>query len=1084
MTLLKYLFGRSIAIIPVLSICLWSCKVDIPEPVSIAYDNLPEEVDFNFHVRPILSDRCYSCHGPDEEARKGELRLDQPQDFRKVIKPGNLRGSAMVHRVLSDDPEEMMPPPASNLALTEKEKAILIKWVKQGAPWKDHWAFDPPVAMVPPELEHVDWPVQNQIDQFIFKRLEIEGLEPSIEADKERLLRRVTMDLTGLPPTIEEIDDFLMDQSDAAYEKVVDRLLESIACAERLTMDWLDLSRYADSHGMHADGWRGMWPWRDWVIEAFRENMPYDQFVTWQLAGDLLPDATRDQKLATAFHRNHPMTAEGGVIDEEFRLNYVFDRTETTGTAFLGLTMNCARCHDHKFDPISQKDYYQLTAFFNNIRELGMTGDDGNFGPMLPLMDGETEAILKQLDEEVQQTSLEMESKVRQLLPRAPQLDDPGDDHLKFRVGYFPLDKMRDRRRSDLKDPGQQEGPVNGVVLDNNPKAYSSGLPELVTGRLGQALKFRGEYDELHITGFGNLEWTEAFSGGMWINTSKREADKTQTLMGTSGQKNNFWRGWDLYLDQSNRLNFRFIHSLPHNYIHLKSEDSISINNWNHVFFTYDGSGKAKGIKLFLDGKAMAAEVMFDHLYKTARTVDYGSDQPNDRAVRVAKSYRAFTGEDGVFKGLIDEIELYKIDLTPLEVSKIYLSKVGKPVELAGDNELPKLHWVYRQPEMQVYRDHLKDLRKRKLEAMNSVPEVMVMEEMPQPRVTYAFKRGIYSNPMYEVTPQTPGVLGEFPKDLPRNRLGLAKWLFDSGNPLTARVTVNRYWQMVFGTGLVKTPQDFGVQGALPTHPELLDYLALYLQDQQWEVRALLKLMVMSHTYRQSSKVTEDKWEKDPDNQLLARGTSYRLPAEMIRDNALAASGLLVNQIGGKSVRPYQPEGLWIDKGNFSQKLLRYKVTLGDSLYRRSMYTFIKRTSPHPAMTAFDAPNRDVCTVKRETTNTPLQALVLMNDPQFVECSRVLAERVQKESNDTLERQIIQAFRLVTGRKPKLEEVEIFGDLYHRQYDRFLASPSQIDSLLAVGEYPFDPALEKARTAALTVVASTMINHDEAYMKR
>ena len=1058
---------------------LTRCGVTMPDPVAEAYEDLPEQIDFNFHVRPILSDRCFSCHGPDEEARKGDLRLDLPDQAKKAIKGGNIRSSSLVHRILSDDPEEIMPPPESNLTLTDQEQAILIKWIKQGAEWKNHWAFDPPVAEQAPELTNPDWQVNNDIDRFVFKQLENQGLSPNAEADKERLLRRVTMDLTGLPPTIEEIQAFLDDQDPQAYEKVVDRLLESTACAERLTMDWMDLSRYADSHGMHADGWRGMWPWRDWVIKAFDENMSYDQFVIWQLAGDLIPEASREQKLATAFNRNHPMTAEGGVIDEEFRLNYVFDRTETTGTAFLGLTMNCSRCHDHKFDPISQKDYYQLTAFFNNIKELGMTGDDGNYGPMLALADEETEAILAQLGERIDRKNQTMDSVANKLLSQAPEDINTASARPNHLIGYYPLDQIRDRRKNDLKEPEKHKGEVKGKVLDNNKHAYSPGIPESVPGKVGNGLKFEGEYDELYLSNVPNLEWTEPLSGGLWMNTTKKEKDKTQTLMGTSGQKNNFWRGWDFYLDQSNRLNFRFIHSLPHNYIHVVSTDSLQLNQWIHVFFTYDGSGKADGIKLYINGQLASGNVLFDQLYKTAKTIDYGAHHPVDRDIQVAKSYRAFTGENGVFKGVIDEIELYHSCLTSLEVARIVQSNTQ-----ISDGSLKREHWVYRHPRMSELRGDLKQLREQWLAAMEPVNEVMVMEEMPTPRVSFAYKRGIYTNPMYEVVPGTPEILGEFPDDLPRNRLGLAQWLFRPENPLTARVTANRYWQLLFGNGIVKTPQDFGVQGALPSHPKLLDWLAVFLQEQEWDIKKLLKEIVMSHTYRQSSKVSKEKWEIDPNNIYLSRGASYRLSAEMIRDNALAASGLLVQQVGGASVRPYQPEGLWIDKGNFSHKLLRYKVTHGDSLYRRSMYTFVKRTSPHPAMIAFDAPNRDICTVKRERTNTPLQALVLMNDPQFVECSRVLAERVQRESTEDLDDQIIYAFRLVTGRSPKIEEIQVFNDLYHQQIEKFNNDPEGIRELLSVGEYPVDKNLNAANTAAMTIVASTMINHDEAYMKR
>ena len=689
------------------TLSLFACSVEIPDPVAAAYDHLPEEIDFNFHVRPILSDRCYACHGPDEEARKADLRLDLQEEAKQAIVAGNLNRSALVHRILSDDPEEMMPPSESNLELNDTERAILIKWIEQGARWKDHWAFDPPVAEEPPTITNQDWPQQNEIDQFIFSRLKLEGMTPAPKAERERLLRRVTMDLTGLPPTIEDIEDFIGDTDANAYEKVVDRLLQSSASAERLAMDWMDLSRYADSHGMHADGWRMMWPWRDWVINAFDKNMPYDQFVTWQLAGDLLPEATNEHKLATAFNRNHPMTAEGGAIDEEFRLHYVFDRAETVGTAFLGLTMNCARCHDHKFDPLTQKDYYQLTAFFNNIKELGMTGDDGNYGPMLPLMDGETERILEQLEVKIEAASFKMDSTKAKLLVSAPE--DSSIDQVRpgSRLGHYPLETLRKQTKADLKKPEEHKGPFTRSVIDNNKHTLTPGEPELVAGKVGNGLKFRGEYDEMYIHDIPNYQWTASFSGGMWVNTTKKEKDKTQVLMGTAGQKNNFWRGWDFYLDQSNRLNFRLIHSLPHNYIQVTSLDSLELNQWTQVFFTYDGSGKANGIKLYLDGNEASVETEFDQLYKTTKTIDYGSHKPVDRPIKVAKSYRSFTGENGVFKGVIDEIELYGSALTALEVASLHQKVTGdNPISVADMGSLSKSHWINEQPQF----DPLKQL--------------------------------------------------------------------------------------------------------------------------------------------------------------------------------------------------------------------------------------------------------------------------------------------------------------------------------------------------------------------------------------
>ncbi|WP_430908891.1 DUF1553 domain-containing protein [Maribacter sp. 2-571] len=1053
-----------------------SCVFQAPEAIMVAYEELPEQVDFNFHVKPILSDRCYNCHGPDANTRKADLRLDIEEEAFKKLSSGNYAfvsgkpgKSESVHRILTEDPDLLMPPPESNLFLTPLEKATIIKWIEQGAAWKPHWAFAKPDKPVLPQKANEKWPVGNEIDRYVQQTLKTAGLEPNVKAEKERLLRRVSIDLTGLPPTMEQLDSFVADDGPDAYEKIVDALLASDACAERLTLDWMDLSRYADSHGLHADGWRLMWPWRDWVIQAFQNNMPYDQFVTWQLAGDLLPNATKDQKLATAFNRNHPMTAEGGAIEEEFRLNYVWDRTETVGTALLGLTVACARCHDHKFDPISQKDYYKMTAFFNNVKELGMTGDDGNYGPLLPLPDAETEQKLDTLQRNIAQKTATLALTKKELkgletyIKKLPL--DFKDNEL---LGHFPLERSTPRSKG-------------GFSIDDKATATTQQPPKVKKGKKGNAFMFTGEYDELYLSGIPNFEWTDSFSTGLWMNTTKRQAAKTQTLLGTSGEKNNFWRGWDFYLDSLNHLNARLIHSLPHNYIHLRSKDSIRTNAWRHVAFTYNGNGSATGLELYIDGKPAETDIVFDRLYKSIKTIASGTHEVVDTPVRVAKSYRSFTGENGIFLGMLDDIHLYSRALTPLEI--LYLAKQDDYPEIP-DDQLAADYWVDRAPPVKLLEKELKALRQQWLEQMGPIMEVMVMEEMPENRPAFAFDRGDYTQPIYEVKAGTPEILPEFKENYPKNRLGLAQWIFSKENPLTARVTVNRYWQMLFGKGLVTTPQDFGVQGTLPSHPELMDWLSVYFVENDWNVKGLLKKMVMSHTYRQSSEVSKIQKQKDPTNRYLARSSSYRLPAEMIRDNALAASGLLVQQVGGKSVKPYQPANLWIEKNSFSHKLLNYKESKGDSLYRRGLYTFIRRTSPHPAMTAFDTPSREVCTVKRENTNTPLQALVLLNDTQFVEASRVLAERMQREGGEQLDHQIAYGFRLAISRDPKNEETEILRELYQKQSERFQANPKEALALLDVGERPLDPTWDKSGTAALTIVANTILNHDETYMKR
>lgn len=1056
---------------------LGACQGGTPEDVEQAMVKLPDQIDFNMHVKPILSDRCFACHGPDEKTREGDLRLDlEEQAFAKLpskhtaFAKKSLRNSAAIQRILSEDEELIMPPPASNLSLSAEEKAILIKWVKQGAEWKEHWSFIPPAKPAVPIVAKEGWEQVNPIDNFVQTKLAREEVTPNTEANKERLLRRLSIDLTGLPPSIEEMDAFLEDNSPDAYEKVVDRLIGSVTYAERMAMEWLDIARYADSHGLHADGWRYMHPWRDWVIKAFDENMPYDQFITWQLAGDMLPDATQEQKLATAFHRNHPMTAEGGVIEEEARLEYVFDRTNTTATAILGLTMECARCHDHKFDPISQEEYFQLSAFFNNVKELGMTGDDGNYGPSILLPGTSTEKELAEIEQFIQSKDQEI-AQLRSAVAKNGKASKVNRAIQRLRPDvYLPIENRK---------PLDKKGTID--ILDGNRSSRAAKSLEMLYDeeRAGQVVLVDDEFDRFLIQKVGIFDVHESFAAGIWINTHQRDSSKTQVIMGTAGNKNNFWRGWDFYLNEQNHLSARLIHSLPNNYIQLTTTQSLPINTWQHVAFTYDGSGKAGGLALFVNGKAVDTQIEYDQLYKNILPVHSGNHRLAEAPVMVGKSGRAFTGESGVFMGKLDELAIFRRIVSPLEIAQ--LAGLEKE-EASADAWLA--HQAIKDPAFQkIHSERSKAIQKR-IAILDTVPEVMVMEEMPTPRTTYVLNRGQYDSPLHAVDAATPESVLDFPEDLPRNRLGLTKWLFSPENPLTARVAVNRYWQLFFGKGLVKTPQDFGNQGALPSHPALLDWLAVTFQESNWDVKALHKLIVMSNTYRQSSIADEALREIDPYNDLLARGPSHRWPAEIIRDNALSAAGLLNHKVGGISVKPYQPEGLWIDLGNFSYKLLHYKQDEGDDLYRRSMYTFIRRTSPPPAMTIFDAPSREVCTIQREITNTPLQALVLLNDPTFVEAARVMAERMQKEGGETLQEKITFAFRLLTGRKPRSEESQVLEDLFQKEKERFAAAPARAQETLAIGEYPVDPKLDPIETAALAMVSSMMINHDEFYMKR
>ena len=1054
--------------LPILLLC--GCGNELPPAVEQAYAELPLRIDFNQHVRPILSDRCYSCHGPDAAARQADLRLDTEEGAfaalvsgtGRAIVPGKPGASAIIERLVSSDPDRVMPPPESKLTVSPQEIATLTKWIEQGAEWKGHWAFLP-VERPPVPANPGNFPASGPIDHFVNAALHQRHLEPRGRAPEERLLRRLYLDLTGLPPTPEQADSWLADPSEERYAATVDELLASDAHAERLAVEWLDLARYADSHGMHADGARTSYPYRDWVLRALKNNQPFDRFVTEQLAGDLLPEPTQEQRVATAFLRMHPITAEGGAIDEEMRLTYVFDRVNTVSTGLLGLTMDCSRCHDHKFDPLGQAEYYGFSAFFNNFNELGMTGDDGDFGPYMMLADSLTrrrldahEARLAQLGRERAAVAV-TDDELRAFLQRE-NVRAPLPDH------YIAFDEVR---------PTEDGQRIDGIAWATKEWGTTRDSDR------GRVAEFDHPYDGFYLDeGFGQYRATEPFSGSIFVRTVKRDSTLTQTILGTSGAKNHTWKGQDFYLDEQNRLNFRLLRSLPDDGLHVRTTDSLRTGRWYQVGWTYDGSGRASGIKLFVDGQMPEQRQLLDNLRGSVwpETTEHWLKEKS-RKLRLGRSYRAFTGEDGIFLGRMDDLRLWNRALSVMEMQRS-MNAGGKPEEDAARHHLLVNKADYRRAH-EAWREE----KARQLALEDTLVRLMVAEEIPRLRRTYLLDRGAYDAPRQEVFPTTPVAVLPYPEDLRTDRLGLAQWLFDPANPLTARVAVNRYWQLLFGQGLVATPHDFGSQGKLPTHPELLDYLAGEFRDSGWDVRALLRRLVLSETYRRASDPTPTQQEADPDNVWLARGPSGRMPAEMIRDNALAAAGLLNDRVGGPSVKPYQPEGLWIQANNFSQALLRYVPDHGDKLYRRSMYTFNKRTSPPPFMTTFDVPVRDVCHVSRSQTNTPLQALNLLNDPQFVEAARVLAQRVQQEAAAPDE-QLDRAFRLVTGRRPTPDEQTILLRLHNEELVRFHSEPALADSLLAVGEYPVPANLNRIETATLASVSNMLLSFDEAYTKR
>lgn len=1077
-----------------------SCGKSLPEEVELAFESLPEYIDYNFHIKPILSDRCYTCHGPDPETRKAGLRLDIESEAFKKLQSGNhafVKGSIgkseSIYRLLSKDPELIMPPPDSELNVTAEEIAMIAKWIDQGADWKEHWSFLAFETHKIPVIKN-DWPRTNNIDFYVQDKLLQNGMSPSVETDKEHLIRRVTLDLTGLPPSIQEIDQFLSDSSENAYEKLVDRLLQSDAYAERMTQEWMDVARYSDSHGISFDGLRTSWPYRDWLIQAFQNNMPYNDFITHQVAGDLIPNANDQSTIATSFLRMNPLEASGGSIPEEFRVEYVNERAGFAGTALLGLTVECAKCHDHKYDPISQKEFYQMAAFFNNTEEFGLAPVDSDRAPTLMLFTDEEKsqintyvANLEAEEKALNKRRKDLASSYKKPLPTKPVTKPIG--HYVFNsIKYYKKeikpkkpkeDKKKAKEKKKDKVSKKKKVFVEMQMLDNNKNEEANLKVTLVEGKYGKAAYFNEEYDIITLRKMGEFEHHDPFSVSTWISTEKDSINLSQVIIGNTGNVFQYHRGWDLALDSLNRVRVRFIHRLPDELISVTSLEPVKFDTWQHVGFTYDGSKKAEGISLFANGIKMNTKTDFDQLKRSIVPISQYTMKPDTIPMIVGRSNTFYMGDLGLFKGKIDDIKIYDKQLSQWEMAN--LGEVNVDVH---NTEFQEDYWFLYDKSLLAKRNKIKTTRKELGAILDSADQIMVMKEMKVPRKTYILNKGLYDQHLEAVEPGGINKVLPYSDDLPKNRLGFAQWLFDSENTLVPRVAINRYWQMIFGKGLVKTAEDFGSQGEKPSHPELLDWLAADFVAHGWDIKYALKQMVMSNTYRQSSFCPEELRELDPENKYLARSPSYRLSAEMIRDNALKASGLLVQDIGGPSVKPYQPEGLWKEVLMASKQLSKYENDTGKGLYRRSLYTFSRRFAPNPFMINFDATPREICTIRRNVTSTPLQALTLLNDPQFFEASRVLSEQVQKEYPDSIDQQIQLAFRKSTGIKPSEKQIEILKDQYKKSLEKFVVTPKLSDSILSVGERPFDKLLPKNETAALTLVVSTIFNFDETYMKR
>jgi hypothetical protein len=1019
-------------------------------------------VRFSRDLLPVLSENCFQCHGPDEKARKGKVRLDDRAGLSSVVVPGKSATSELVRRVSADAKDGRMPPPKTNRSLSAAQKELLRRWVDEGAVWGKHWAFEAPVRLAPPALKDPTR-ARNAIDNFVFERLEREGLAPSREAPRETLIRRVTLDLTGLPPTLAEVDAFVRDGSADAYEKLVDRLLASPRYGERMAMDWLDAARYADTNGYQNDFARTMWPWRDWVINACNENYPFDRFLVEQLAGDLLPEATRDQKIATGFNRNNRTVTEAGSIDEEWRIENAVDRVETTATVFLGLTIGCCRCHDHKFDPISQREFYEFLAYFNSINEKGVyTEQRGNVPPLLSVPSREQEERLRDLaaaaaraDGAVRvETTLLPEHQRRWEMERAGTAGpaEPGD--LAFRC---PLN-------GDFRIAGA------GVKYDQA-EYRGKDAPAWVGGVTAKALRLDGKPDSYVDAGTAaDYAHRDAFSYGVFVRP--RGDGACLSKMDDAAA----FRGFDL-LVSGGKVTVHLVHSWPDKAIKVVAKEALPNDAWSHVCVTYDGSARAIGVKIYVDGKAVATEVLADTLKDTIRTQQH---------LRIGKR-----STSAAFVGDLADVRIYKRSLSDAEVGVLAAGPIEQIVRIPESKRTPDqqamLSRIYRDhyaEALRVAKENAAKAHKELEELKRQIPTVMVMEDQPSPRDTFLLKRGRYDMPDKEqkVLPAVPACMPVPAPDLSRNRLGLARWLVAPDNPLAGRVTVNRFWQHYFGTGLVKTAENFGIQGEPPSHPELLDWLATEFVRTGWNVKALQRLIVTSATYRQSSQASSALGQRDPENRLLARGPRVRLPAEVVRDNALLIGGVLVEKIGGPSVKPYQPAGLWEELAGGAGEG-PYKQDKGPDLYRRSLYVYRKRTVPHPLLATFDAPAREVCQVRRARTNTPLQALELLNDVTYVEAARGLAQLMLTNGGKTDEERLTHGFRRATARMPGPAELQVLLRGLERYRQTFTADGSSAERLIHQGDSSPADKLDSKELAAYTAAAGVILNLDETIVK-
>jgi hypothetical protein len=1024
-------------------------------------------INFQRQVRPILSNNCFLCHGPDKGTRMADVRLDIREGAfatRKngaIVVPGKPDESLLIKRVFSDDPSYRMPPVFAHKTLTAEQKDILRRWVQEGANWKDHWAFIAPVRPPLPAVKNAGW-VRTPVDRFILAKLEANNLQPAPEADRRTLLRRVTLDLTGLPPTPAEAEAFVKDKSPNAYEKVVDRLLASPHYGEHMAHYWLDAARYADTQGLHIDNYREMWPYRDWVIKAFNRNMPFDRFTVEQLAGDLLPNATLDQKIASGFQRCNVTTNEGGSVPAEVEAMYARDRADTTGTVWMGLTVGCATCHDHKFDPIAQKEMYSLTAFFRNTTQYPL---DGNVPDTPPVVTVPPDADRAKWDElEARRAALKV------VLEDAHTTSDAGFQHWLSSPERKQIPQPFASSR--LSDVNLQKDIPSSVTLVDGPKG------------VGKALQFAKD-SSVNLPNIPGIDTDKPFTVAAWVKIPKvNESYTLASQMETKkeGDADKEW-GWSVRVSSNNTEPSLFSITLrgsDDKFISAQPSPNYGLKpaTWYHVIFTYDGSRSRTGLRIYINGNAVPS---------------YGNGldlAPLNSSIRsttapliLGKSFEG--GEMADFRVLSRRTD--EQDAKLLFAADGLQASASKDTAELSDLERQALRTYYIsevEPSTRKAVAELHQVDAARYEIIRRSAVTFVQEERTDSEpIAHVLNRGLYDQPKEEVHPNVPAVLPPMPQSAPRNRLGLANWLVDPSNPLTARVTVNRFWQQVFGTGIVKTAEDFGSQGEPPTHPELLDWLAVEFRESGWDVKKTLRLLVTSATYRQEALTTPEKLEHDRDNRLLSRGPRYRMDAEMIRDYALAVSGLLVPKVGGPSVKPYQPAKVWEAVAMNESNTRIYTADTGEGLYRRSLYTFWKRSAPPPSMDIFDAPSREECLVRRERTNTPLQALVTMDDPQFVEAARSLAQNALLASHGNVNREVsYMANRLLT-RDFDEKERTVVENSYRDYLSYYESDPASATKLVSIGESKPAPSLDTTKLAAMTMVANELMNLDEVLVK-